>query len=267
MNTVDSLLSHYEDTKKFFPKHQIVCLALQGSQNYNLATSKSDVDTKLVVCPSLDDIVSAKNPVSYTYVRENDEHIDWKDIRLYIDLFRGQNPNYMEILFTRYYVLNISFRQEWDQLIAAREQIARLNPYRALHAINGMVMQKYHAMEHPYPSKMELIKKYGYDGKQVSHMVRLVNFMHNYFEGEQYARCLVDNSTQFLIELKENKYSLDDAREIAAGALKRADELLTRTRKRYKNEEDENVVALLQEVKHKIVRKSLEAELKGVDEA
>ena len=79
---------HYDEALQYFPEEQIVGVFLQGSQNYELDYEGSDVDTKLIVVPSFKDICLNKKPVSTTHVRVNDEHTDWKDIRLYMETFR-----------------------------------------------------------------------------------------------------------------------------------------------------------------------------------
>ncbi len=121
---IDRVQEHYEESKRYFQKNNIVGIFLQGSQNYGLETPDSDVDTKLVVTPTFNQIAFNKQPVSSTHVRENDEHIDFKDIRLYIDTFRKQNINFVEILFTKHRILNDTYADEFMRLIKAREDIA-----------------------------------------------------------------------------------------------------------------------------------------------
>ena len=73
---------HYDEARQDFLKDQIVGCFLQGSQNYGLQLPDSDVDTKLIVLPSFKDIALSSKPISTTHIRANDEHTDWKDIRL-----------------------------------------------------------------------------------------------------------------------------------------------------------------------------------------
>ena len=171
MTTRERLVEHFEEAKTLFPEDRIVGLFLQGSQNHGLELSTSDVDTKLIVVPTFEDIALARKPVSTTYVRANDEHIDLKDIRLYIETFRKQNLNFLEILFTDYFIVNPLYAEQWARLVEHREEIARMNVYRAVKSMKGIAMEKFHAMEHPYPTKLDLIEKYGFDGKQVHHLI------------------------------------------------------------------------------------------------
>ena len=71
------LKDHCEEALEYFPENRIVGLFLQGSQNYNLDTKESDIDTKLIITPSLRELAMNEKPVSTTHVRANNEHIDF----------------------------------------------------------------------------------------------------------------------------------------------------------------------------------------------
>ena len=72
--------------------YNVFFVALTGSQNYGLAYEKSDIDTKAIIIPSFKDMVMNKKPVSETIVLPTNEHIDIKDVRLYIDLLKRDSP-------------------------------------------------------------------------------------------------------------------------------------------------------------------------------
>ena len=55
---------------------------------------------------AIKDFVHSKQPVSYTHIMENNEHVDIKDIREMFDCFKKQNSNFLEILFTDYMIIN-----------------------------------------------------------------------------------------------------------------------------------------------------------------
>lgn len=67
-----------------------VGIFLQGSQNYDLEYEGSDVDTKIIVLPSLEDIALNKQPISTTLITEDNEHVDVKDIRLMFDASKSK---------------------------------------------------------------------------------------------------------------------------------------------------------------------------------
>lgn len=193
--------------------HNIIYIALQGSQNYDMQIYSedymSDVDVKAICIPSLDDIVRSKKMFSHTYEMEDDSHIDVKDIRLYINLWKKSNPQLLEILFTKYYIcMNEKFRK----ILNMGDRIAAANPDKLLNCIMGMQMQKYKALKHPYPKIKEKIEKYGYDPKQAHHIIRLLCFGLNIFiENKTFRESLIPTEIDKLrcLDLKLNSKSLE----------------------------------------------------------
>jgi calcineurin-like phosphoesterase family protein len=186
--------------------YNVAFIALQGSQNYemDLYTDEymSDIDTKVIVIPTLKDIVSGKPPVSTTLVRENNEHIDIKDIRLMADMWKKQNPSYLELLFTKYKILNPLYKDITSVLFENAEQIAKINSIAFYKAIKGMAYEKQKALCHPYPNTMDKINKFGYDPKQLHHIARLHEFTLAYIETGNYAQCMVPYNKDHLLRLK-----------------------------------------------------------------
>lgn len=200
--------------------YEIVFLALQGSQNYGLdvydENYMSDVDTKAVVLPSFEDFVYNRQPVSTTIVLENNEHIDVKDIRVMFDTYKKQNVNFIETLFTKFKIINSKYMDLVEPLFENREEIAHININQALRCMAGMSMEKLKAMEHPYPTIIDKIKKYGYDGKQLHHIIRMNDFIQAYVNGRTYEECLTTyENKNLLMDAKLNEFSLEIARIIA----------------------------------------------------
>lgn len=263
MTVMDRVKEHYNEALTYFPEDRIVGIFLQGSQNYGLATPQSDVDTKLIVTPTFKDIAMNRKPVSTTHIRANEEHIDFKDIRFYIQTFRKQNLNFLEILYTDFAIVNPIYEKQWNRLVESREAITHFNPYRSVQSMKGIALEKYHAMEHEYPSKIEVLKKYGYDPKQLHHLVRVEDYLGRYINGENYESCLDPGPMkQELIEIKMGKYSLADARSIADKAKAHVEEMAEYAYSIYPNEEDPEVNELLDDVQYEIMRIAVKGELK-----
>lgn len=263
MTVMDRVKEHYNEALTYFPEDRIVGIFLQGSQNYGLATPQSDVDTKLIVTPTFKDIAMNRKPVSTTHIRANEEHIDFKDIRFYIQTFRKQNLNFLEILYTDFAIVNPIYEKQWNRLVESREAITHFNPYRSVQSMKGIALEKYHAMEHEYPSKIEVLKKYGYDPKQLHHLVRVEDYLGRYINGESYESCLDPGSMkQELIEIKMGKYPLADARSIADKAKAHVEEMAEYAYSIYPNEEDPEVNELLDDVQYEIMRIAVKGELK-----
>lgn len=252
---------HLNESLKYFDKSQVVGIFLQGSQNYGLEVPGSDVDTKLIVTPSFKDIALNQKPVSTTHIRENEEHTDWKDIRLYVETFRKQNLNFLEILFTPYRRVNSMYEPQWQRLIEAREEIAHMNPYRAVHSMRGIALEKYHAMEHRYPSKVEIIDAHGYDNKQLHHLLRVEDYLERYIHGESYEDCLRPSDPEALRWEKTYFRPLEEAREIAAAAKDRIEVMAKDFFDQTEDKEDPEMRALLQDVQYEIMKISVRNEL------
>ena len=256
-------------------KYRPIYIALQGSQNYSLDTENSDVDTKVITLPSLDQIIKNKKPTSFTHVRANNEHIDMKDVRLMFDCFKKQNINFIEILFTDYYfVMNDKYKSLLEELRSHAEEIAVLNPYRAIKCMKGMALEKYNALCHPYPAKIDIINKYGYDGKQLHHLLRIEHFldMYNYMitfpDAEvKYKDILRSGFISYskrddLKLIKENKfYSLDEAKEVAEKTLSSVVTMADNACASLKDENNKETEKLLDDILYKIVKQALADEL------
>ena len=256
------LTEHYEESTRYFSSQNIVGLFLQGSQNYGLETEYSDVDTKLVVTPSLHDIIMNRAATSTTHICENEEHIDFKDIRLMLQTFRKQNLNFIEILFTDYFILNPLYEDSWKKLIAKRENIAHYNIYNNVKAMKGVALEKYYAMEHRYPSKVEIIDKFGYDPKQLHHLLRVSDFIDKYISGQPYSECMKPTNREYLIEVKLGKYTLEEARELATAILGHINDITQNyTKDSEYNRNDSAVEELLDSVQEEIMTKSIRQEL------
>ena len=253
---------HYEEAKTLIDESRIVGLFCQGSQNYGLDYEGSDIDTKLIIVPTFEDIAFNKKPISTTHVRQNNEHIDLKDVRLYIETFRKQNLNFLEILFTPYKIINPQYTEFWQKLIDAREAIAHYDIHRSIKSMKGIALEKYHAMEHKYPSKIEIIEKYSYDPKQLHHLLRVEDYLIRYINGEKYENCLNPGKlSQFLKDVKQGLFNIEEARIEA----NRAIENITKITDNYilNNENCVNELAekVMVEVQYNIMKIAVKNEL------
>lgn len=265
MTVQKRVLEHLAEAKTLIPEQNIVGIFLQGSQNYGLSYAGSDVDTKCITTPVLYDLCRNRKPLSTTHVRANEEHIDLKDIRLYVDTFRKQNLNFLEILWTPYYSLNPLYQEQWERLVKDREVIARMNPLRAVKSMYGIAMEKYHALKHPYPSKVEILAKYGFDPKQLHHLLRVEEYLRRYINGEEYGKCLVSEQKDYLLAVKTNavNYSEEEADKIALTSIENTTHMVDKFKELHPKEEvDTYADELLTDVGCQIIEISLKNELK-----
>lgn len=252
---------HLDEAKEYFNPNRIVGIFYQGSGNYGLDYEGSDIDTKLIIVPTFEQIAFNKQPCSTTHIRNNDEHIDFKDIRLYMQTFRKQNLNFLEILFTDFKYVNEEYAPYWNVLVENREKIARYNLYQAVKSMKGIALEKYHAMEHPYPSKLAILEQYGYDPKQLHHLLRVEDYIRRYIDGEAYEDCLRPTNPEYLMEVKRGKYDLAAAREVGRNAITRVEFMADNFTEKVENKGDPVVDRLLDDVQYDIMKDAIRKEI------
>lgn len=257
---MDKMREHYNDALAQYPEYRIVGVFYQGSGNYGLDYENSDVDTKCVLAPSLKELAENKT-ASTTYVRDNDEHIDFKDIRVMLETFKKSNLNFLEILYTKYYIINPIYEKEWNKLVEARDLIVAMNLPSLIKSMKGIAGEKFHALEHRYPSRIEWLDKFGYDPKQLHHLFRIKEFMHRWVNGESFERCLISVEPEWLIDVKKGKYNLGDARRYGKGSMDFIEEMYRRYLETCDTTINESMYQLFEEVIYNTIKIGITKEL------
>lgn len=214
------LREHYDYVKSL--GYEVVAIFLQGSQNYNLdiyeKDYRSDIDTKCIIIPTLDDLIKGNHMVSTKYDFQG-EQIDVKDIRVMMEMWKKQNQSYVEILFTDYKIINPKYKELMQDVISMKNEIAQLNTSQLARCISGMSKEKVCALEHEYPATKQKINKYGYDPKQLVSIIRLTHLIENIFDKNlnfKKAMWYDDGETRdYMISVKKGKCNLEEARELA----------------------------------------------------
>ena len=194
-------------------------IAVNGSHNYNLATKNSDIDSKLLLIPNLDNLIWNKSANYLHVMSDNGEHVEVKDIRHYMATILKQNINFVETLFAKELRCNGRYEHEWAALVSMRESIARYNPVAAIDCMLGMARQKQIQMTKMSDGRAANIKKFGYDTKSFHHCMRLLFFAEDYMRGKPYEECLTrgdnDTLTNWLIKAKTGElgFSLEKAND------------------------------------------------------
>lgn len=208
--------------------YTVAFISLYGSQNYGLDVYtdeyKSDIDAKAVIVPTLDDLIYNCKPKSF--VKEFDKgQVDVKDIRVFVDTLIKANPAYIETLYSDYMIVNPDYENQVKQIVDLKDELVFALRCQFIKAIYGMMMEKRNAMCHPYPSIVEKIEKYGFDGKQTSHCIRLLYLMKDYFlnhtDDKNLKPCFYPNKYQreILLNHKLNKIDIETATKEADEAI------------------------------------------------
>lgn len=207
---------HYQFVKRNITNHILLFTFLTGSQNYNMEDSQSDVDTKSVLIPNFEALIFDKEKLSKTLIVEPTiEHADVKDLRKFFEILLKQNPAYLETLFSKVAIINKEYQDYYNELVAIREDIAHYNRFRFLKTSGGNIINKYKQLQHPFPAAEEKIHKYGYDPKQLAHMMRMKELMIRYVKEEPFKNILIPSDPQLLIAVKRGSIPLEEALKIS----------------------------------------------------
>ena len=211
--TVNKLLEGVTGYVKSIGYHPVYA-AIYGSQNYGLDVYTeeycSDFDYKVIVLPSLRDLVWDSKPVS-TVIDYEGGHIDVKDIRAFMDTMIKCNPQYLEIMLTDYSICVGEGFNYFPAIRGSIQSFIRSMGSLFAKACYGMFLEKQKAMTHPYPTTAWKIDKWGYDGKQVHHMYRMLLMLRHFDKTGEVSLFPPEDSRQLLMDLKLNHISQEDA--------------------------------------------------------
>lgn len=135
--------------------YYVYAIMLKGSQNYNLDDEESDIDANAILIPTLSQLRSKVSP-KFTFPTGE---VTCHDIYSFADIVSKGNPQWIEVCHTQYKIgQDLSMFKNFS-----------VNPS----ALKGMVMEKVAAFDKLYPSRAKYIEQFGYDPKQLHHIIRL----------------------------------------------------------------------------------------------
>ena len=147
---------------------------LKGSQNYNLSDSESDVDATAIVIPSIGNLV-ARVDLTNKY-KFNTGEVTLNDPYAFAKHTVKGNCSWIEQIHTEYFV--------GDSL-----DFLKPFPVKADSMVH-MCKEKYAALSKRYPAKVDIIDKFGFDPKQLHHIIRLTRTVINSLTPTLGSRCL-----------------------------------------------------------------------------
>jgi predicted nucleotidyltransferase len=186
------IMNHKEAVLKKYPEYQILGIFLYGSQNYNIATEKSDVDIKAIIIPTVEQL--AFSPVRVGTIEFSDGgHCEIMSIVHWVENLKKQNVNFVETLFTQYRWINPFYLNKWKEtFLEKREDIANYDKDRMVKSICHQAINT--------------LSRYD-TGKSLANGYRFRYFLYNKLKGVDYLKCIkVSNPlNEYLIELKLDK--------------------------------------------------------------
>lgn len=194
-NIMDKVQYHYNIVKEKYGEEKLLGVFLYGSQNYNFSTENSDVDTKAILIPNLEDLC-LRRPVTKELHLDNGEHCEVKDIREMIKMFKKQNINFLEILYTDFCIINPKYEELWNNSFCKKaELISHMDYKKTILSITGQTLHT--------------LKQNPYNGKKYADSLRLYYFLLNFIKGFSYKNCININysvpNPKELFEYKNNK--------------------------------------------------------------
>lgn len=157
----------------------VVMTCLVGSQNYDLDTEHSDIDTFSLIFPPLNDLAKAREPHAELF-ELNDGHCEVKDIRIALNLLRKASPNSIEYFTSKYKIYNPLFEDILKEYLDDNTKLWNMvhcNYSHMLYSMAGMARQ--------------LLKRNMPPGKRYSHALRLMD-MHYHFLNSYNASAVIE---------------------------------------------------------------------------
>ena len=188
---------HHDLTESGYTVYTIV---LKGSQNYNLHDSESDIDLTAIVIPTLRDIINHKT-ISTKLIYPFGEVVIHDIIHFNNILYKG-NPGYIEMVHSQY--------QLGEDLSIFKDY--KINPK----ALLGMALEKQKALTHRYPSREHMIDKFGYDPKQLHHIIRLSHIAFVLQIDDNFTYVVYDKNRREMLGIKRGNGACSTGAQIQA---------------------------------------------------
>lgn len=208
-----TLAEHMKESCAVSGGHQIGIVMLHGSQNYGLDDEKSDIDTKAIELPLLDDFLRGYRTPNRQFKRKNGEYITLMDVRAYVGALFKTNINMLETLFTPYVVIDKDFAPFWTKLTAYKDDIAKYN-------LLGLMESCYYQI-YDIHNKLQNSNSIQQFGKKAAHTIFLRDFMYEFIKTEDFWHS-INHDDDFLRNCRRGGVSYKEAREIAAACEKTA---------------------------------------------
>lgn len=236
---------HLKRVQEVLP-NEIVGVFLVGSQNYHLNTPESDVDTRVLVLPTFEQIALNKEPISKELSFEDGGKCVVRDVRLVFHEFLKQNPNCLEILCTSYYILNEKYAGDFYPVLQHADQIARYAPYTFCRSLYGMISSNENRLSRTIATAYRCGLKAPELIKPLVGICRLVDMFDSYVNGRPFSSCLTPPNWPDLLRLKTFPgITAGYVSETLAGCMAAARSLFDRAGREYSDVIDDRVPALL----------------------
>lgn len=147
-----------------------------GSMNYGAFYENSDVDTRVVIIPSLKEVCEREKFVNTEEEVEGNKVV-YIDIRNFIKQLCNSSPAALEMIFSPFYYINPLYSDFYAQIYSNREEIGRMNTSKLLKACLGQMKS--------FSSRKQK------SVKDIYHCNRLAYFCTELIKGESLEKCFI----------------------------------------------------------------------------
>lgn len=177
------LQDHYDRALSVYGEHSVLGVFHYGSFNYNCDTENSDVDTKCIIIPGLYNLAVKPYKIIHLEIEDKEnnrnEICECMTIQHMVENWLKQNPNFLEIMYTKYAIINPIYFDKWNQFIIEQNYRERIAYYNVRTGILSIAHQAIHT-----------IKQDPLDGKKIGNALRLLYLLKNYYKRKPYEICL-----------------------------------------------------------------------------
>ena len=210
-NVFNQMMRH----KKFAESkgYDVILASVYGSQNYALETEESDVDSYLIVMPSLEDLALNRKPVSkeLMYIDENGvpngEHVVIKDFRVFVEALMNADFHALEVVSSKY-----TTAIRWTDLDE------KVNPFEDMDCFTAVLPKFYWRVVNCFESALKSRKLERLDWNKKGDRKDLVDIVLHYFiflhafERDKYPYSTYSkNLRDTLLEIKNGSMFKEDA--------------------------------------------------------
>ena len=206
--TMAGLQRHFEEVLKVIPKERIVAIILRGSQNYGLDYEKSDIDSRCIYIPTLDEIRKYPHWVEKYVLTVGHEQIAMIDIRLFTYALERRSLYYIEALYSKWVIVpNQQYEYIWNIYTNIANDLVKSNKP----ALAASIL--YYANDYTkivtdnfYVNRREVAYRKGYDSKALYQMTRCHLLMQLLLTDRPFSYCMNEQLNELARAAKEGQY-------------------------------------------------------------
>lgn len=207
-------------------------MTLHGSRLYGMETETSDFDYVGACIESPEYIIGNKGFDQHTWKGDNSEGTTYS-LKKFIGLFRSQNPTILNCMFSpnAYDPLGIT-TEDFRNAVRSR---------KASETFHGYMRQQMQRMDRGtglHVVRAELIRKYGYDTKYASQMVRLGIQGVEYLSTGHITLPMSEDDRELCRSIRNGEWSKDNFMKLAQEVLHQVDDVGAKTDLPDKTDED-----------------------------